>query len=240
MTGSRRFWPSLHHRRGLLPSPAIKPLFQHSLLEWTSWTVITSKVQSQMHTSWPWVSHPSALITLTFANICYSSWSYQENDLFCKHWPFNLVSDIEDVVQSRVGYLMFTYWRLNCIHLNMKFLKYSTSMCGKWTLLPGQFKFTRLQQPASLPTLMSTIPAQRTTQMAVILQPSQPTLWWTQSGRPNSTSLGTYWRELGISKGFTNPHRLRVRVLRVRIQVVVCLPMENPYPTGSDGFSMQC
>ena len=72
----------MHHGRGLLPRPAIKPLFQHSLLEWTSWTVITSKAQSQMCTSWPWVSHLSVLMTLTFANVCYSAQSYQENDLF--------------------------------------------------------------------------------------------------------------------------------------------------------------
>ena len=43
---------------------------------------------------------------------------------FCGHWPSNLVSDVEDVVQSRVSYLTFTYRRLIHIHPNINFLKY--------------------------------------------------------------------------------------------------------------------
>ena len=44
---------------------------------------------------------------------------------FRKHWPSDLVLEVEEVVQSRVSFnLTFTYQILICIHCDMKFFKY--------------------------------------------------------------------------------------------------------------------
>ena len=50
---------------------------------------------------------------------------------FCKHWPSDLVLDIEEVVQTRVSYLISTNRILICIYFNIKFLKYFNARQSK-------------------------------------------------------------------------------------------------------------
>ena len=92
-----------------LPNLVTGHLSHLSLLGWQNSTHITSEAQSQMHTLWQWVCIVSLFliyIGLT-AHCAIVLDPSKKMSYFCKHWPPELVSDVEDTIQTTVS--SFTY-----------------------------------------------------------------------------------------------------------------------------------
>ena len=138
---------------------------------------------------------------------------------FCKHWPSNLVLDIEQVVQNRVSCFISPYWTHIQLILTLSFSSNSTHC--KLTQLPSMCMFTRLLQLTRQPTPTSMIPTQRMMLTTVMLLSAQPMLGWT-NGRPTATPLEK-------DRGFQNPEGTIKGYGRVGVRVWMLLPSTNPY-----------
>ena len=175
--------------RRLLRRPDTQALSQLLKQGWLSSALITSEVLNQMRTSWQWVRF--FIISLLFAD-----WHAIVLDPskklahFCKHWPPELLPDVEDTVQKRVSHLLSLF-----IHTNLFMwclLSFSnTSRHCREILVPNRYMFARLRQCPShtTPTLM--IPRQKMTAMMVRWLPAWAMTGW-MSGHPTSMLLTMY------------------------------------------------
>ena len=116
---------------------------------------------------------------------------------FRKHWPSNLVSDVEEVVQNRVR---FYYSILNTDQLILMRSSSNNSTQRKPTQVPSACMFTRPLQYTRLPAPTLTIQTQKMILTVVKPLVSQPTLGWT-NGRHTLTLLRIYQMAWASSAG---------------------------------------
>lgn len=96
----------VHHERRPQQRLITRALSQLLLLGWQSLTAITSKVLSQLLTSWQWVRCSNSCIIILLVIVCIVLDPSRTMSYFHKHWAFNpsLISDVEDTVQTRVTF----------------------------------------------------------------------------------------------------------------------------------------